>query len=263
MVGQMSERNKTCRECGQVKLLSEFWRNSRRADGRDSRCKTCANARNRTRYDATHERQRCRRHTRRDIEEFHRRYLAGESLTSLTEEAGYREAGLSAAFRRFGLQSAREIRIQRAKGLIPMWDKGAALVDLAAQAGVSAQTMAQLLRSSGREPQRVGPDHPSWKGGRSVDSNGYVHVYIPPEDPLASMRGTGGKVTEHRLVMARHLGRPLLDGEQIHHINGKRADNRIENLELRIGNHGTGSGWICAECGSRRLEAVPLGGTVT
>jgi hypothetical protein len=47
--------------------------------------------------------------------------------------------------------------------------------------------------------------------------------------PNADKKGT---MFEHTLIMSEHLGRALKKGENVHHINGIRHDNRIENLEL-------------------------------
>jgi hypothetical protein len=57
---------------------------------------------------------------------------------------------------------------------------------------------------------------------------GYTYVYMP-DSSMANIRGL---VLEHRLVMAEHLGRDLRDKENVHHVNGEKIDNRIENLEL-------------------------------
>lgn len=62
-----------------------------------------------------------------------------------------------------------------------------------------------------------------WKGGiRPHGTTGYVRQYVP---------GKGWDL-QHRIVMAGILGRPLLRGENVHHKNGIRDDNRPENLEL-------------------------------
>ena len=50
----------------------------------------------------------------------------------------------------------------------------------------------------------------------------------------------GKAIAEHRLVMQRYVGRPLKAHESVHHVNGDRIDNRIENLELWSSRHGRG-----------------------
>ena len=87
-----------------------------------------------------------------------------------------------------------------------------------------------IVSSRGRSRRRE--NHGSWKGGRIKMAQGYMAVLIDADDEMASMRLHNGYVLEHRLVMARSLGRPLTKNENVHHINGIKDDNRLENLEL-------------------------------
>lgn len=75
--------------------------------------------------------------------------------------------------------------------------------------------------------KQKGELHPCWKGGRYIDKFGYVVVWV--ESHPKAYKHT---IREHILVMEKHIGRYLNDDEEVHHINGNKQDNRIENLKL-------------------------------
>lgn len=73
-------------------------------------------------------------------------------------------------------------------------------------------------------PAPVDVDDPStW--GRTKTADGYVRLQT-------FAGGVGSYIFEHRWVMQQAIGRPLFDDENVHHVNGDRSDNRLENLEL-------------------------------
>jgi hypothetical protein len=97
--------------------------------------------------------------------------------------------------------------------------------------GLCGVHYAQLHRGSSLRP--VG-----WKPPRSKKpgKNGYIRIFLP--GTLGTSKS--GQIAEHRLVMSEHIGRPLLSDERVHHKNGVRHDNRIENLELWTKSHPSG-----------------------
>lgn len=67
----------------------------------------------------------------------------------------------------------------------------------------------------------------NWKGGRHISQFGHYYIRAPYDHPY---KNSSGYIFEHRLVIEKHLGRYLKPTELVHHINGIKTDNRIENL---------------------------------
>lgn len=92
-----------------------------------------------------------------------------------------------------------------------------------------------------RQCNARGEGNPNWKGKGGHDGRGYIRIYIAKDNffyPMAIKTSKGAYILEHRLVMAKNLGRCLHTWEQVHHKHRIKDDNRIEELKLcSPGNH--------------------------
>ena len=122
---------------------------------------------------------------------------------------------------------------------------GLSCESLKAQYRVNGETIRRVLRRNNIQlrSRNASTARKRFKNGRILDRTGYVWLLLDHGDPLYCMATqTWGKgrehasryALEHRVVMARQLGRPLYAWENVHHRNGRRADNDPANLELWI-----------------------------
>lgn len=147
-----------------------------------------------------------------------------------------------------------------------------AIEDVAIHFDTSRETVRYHLRRAGvvlrgracmteraKDKQR-GPKHHSWKGGRYKHRSGYYYA-LARGHPLSK----DGYIYEHRLVMEKHLqdNHPdhpaIADGFLsrkwvVHHMNGQKDDNRIENLELM--ERGKHHSWLHFQDEMQRLKEL-------
>jgi hypothetical protein len=202
------------------------------------------------------------------------KYQAGMSATEIGKVFGFSHKPITRVLKSNGIEP-RVFRKQgfssrQQKEMLSLWQDGIAMYKIREQFKTSESIIKAILKEQGANLQReakLGSRNPRWKGGRRQIEGGYIQVWADPGHPFYKemVNATGpngtkiGNWLEHRIVMAEHLGRPLLSTEQVHHINGDRADNRIENLQLRKSkSHGAGQDWCCADCGSINIIAREL-----
>lgn len=121
------------------------------------------------------------------------------------------------------LIDAYEIKLMSTEAIAKVVGCHSGLVyDMLKRLGVKMRSMSEAQINS----KRSGHNHPNWKGGRSVNCQGYVTV--PAKDHPNAM--PNGRILEHRLVAEKKLGRLLESNEVVHHIDGNKENNDPSNL---------------------------------
>lgn len=190
------------------------------------------------------------------------------SVASISRELGVHYETTKAALRRCGVQLRPRGRGQLRKAsrdvvqeVLKLYQHGIGCEELAEMYDVAPTTITRWVKESGGEVRPAGfqrgEAHHDWKGGIIPTPDGYLLELVREDDPFFEMGqrkvGSSRYAFQHRLVMARHLGRPLEPYETVHHIDGDIQNNVIENLQLRNGKHGSGVALCCADCGSHNI----------
>jgi len=195
-------------------------------------------------------------------------YKTGTTQRELVEQFGFALSTVQGVLRRNNALASRSGRRPRLDGrqLKAMYERGMTLQQIADEFGVHNSSVWSYLKRAGAKLRpagfQPGEAHHGWTGGLILSSCGYRMVRIYPDDPMYCMavkKVEGASyVLEHRLVMAQAMNRPLSSTETVHHVDGNKLNNKLENLQLRQGRHGKGTAYRCVDCGSHNVEEIEL-----
>jgi len=198
---------KICCKCGEKKDLIEFGNDKYTKDGKKFRCKNC---------EKKQTKEKCFVAITEGIKKCSR--CKNEKHVSFFGKHKTQKDGLNVYCKECSNKSSKEIRLRNPEA----WERQR-------ERNFIKQ---RLLRGiDPNEPPRKG-----WPGTGYLTRQGYM-TFKRKGHPCADKNG---RCQEHHLVMYEHLGRVLKKGETIHHKNGIRNDNRIENLELWHSGHSSG-----------------------
>jgi hypothetical protein len=121
--------------------------------------------------------------------------------------------------------------------VLKMCSESSTLNEMAEAVGTVGREVKKFLRRNGVTKEfpkapHTGDRHHQWKG-RTVDKDGYILIHHKGHP---NARKHSHFVLEHRLVMESALGRHLLPTEVVHHRDGNKQNNQIENLQLFASN---------------------------
>jgi transposase len=194
-------------------------------------------------------------------------YQAGGSLNDIAKHFDVCAPTVRRSLVRHGLQPRNRGGVRKpvapeiAEAMRADWEGGMSQTAIGEKYGMHQTRISAILQRFGivlTKRHLRGEKHGSWKNGM-VRMNGYRYVRMERGHPFhEAMAQATGYVCEHRLIMAEAIGRPLQPYETVHHINGDKTDNRLENLQLRHGAHGKGVIFRCADCSSTNIIVTPI-----
>jgi hypothetical protein len=168
-------------------------------------------------------------------------YASGLDIAQVAAQMNASKATIAKRMREYGIAARpRQERLLGQRRAAPDLDveavcadyaDGKTLTELSALYGVAEETLRRRLHSyavpvrpRGQPLRKHLPN-----GGKTIDKHGYVLVLAPLDHPHPN---SAGYIREHRLVMEQHMERYLNSEEVVHHRNGIKDDNRLENLRL-------------------------------